>query len=123
MRAGMRRVRWRPSRPRRCRDDSLPFAFGPPVEIVQPHEMAGEYLLEMKRASDAAREYKLALARAPGRTAALIGLAMAQLEMRARADAWRTNFLAAKNFAGADSAAMPALASLRARLDAPSAPR
>lgn len=59
--------------------------------------------------------------------ALLVGAARggAQLEMGARADAWRTNFLAAKNFAGADSAAMPALASLRARLDAPasSAPR
>jgi tetratricopeptide (TPR) repeat protein len=80
-----------------AQDDSLPFAFGPPVEIVQPHELAGEYLLEMKRPSEAVREYKLALARAPGRTAALIGLARAQLEMGARADARRTYQLAAKN--------------------------
>ena len=58
-----------------AQDDSLPFAFGPPVEIVSPHEMAAEYLLELGRAGDAAREYKLALARAPGRTAALVGLA------------------------------------------------
>ena len=86
-----------------AQDDSLPFAFGPPVEIVAPHEMAGEYLLEMKRANDAAREYKLALARAPGRTTALIGLATAQLEMGARADARRTYLQAAKNLAGADS--------------------
>ena len=81
-----------------AQDDSLPFAFGPPVEIVSPHEMAGEYLLELNRAGDAAREYKLALARAPGRTAALVGLAKAQLALGQRADARRTYLLAAKNF-------------------------
>ena len=90
-----------------AQDDSLPFAFGPPVEIVSPHELAGEYLLELNRASDAEREYKLALARAPGRTAALIGLAKAQLALGQRADARRTYQLAAKNFAGADSSAVP----------------
>ena len=99
-----------------AQDDSLPFAFGPPVEIVSPHEMAGEYLLEVRRASDAAREYKLALARAPGRTAALIGLATAQLELGQRADARRTYLQASKNFAGADSAAAPVIAALRAQV-------
>jgi hypothetical protein len=102
-----------------AQDDSLPYAFGPPVEIVSPHEMAGEYLLELKRASDAAREYKLALARAPGRTAALIGLATAQLELGQRADARRTYLQAAKNLGGADSDAGPALSALRARIGAP----
>jgi predicted Zn-dependent protease len=97
-------------------DDSLPFAFGPPVEIVSPHEMAGEYLLELNRAGDAAREYKLALARAPGRTAALIGLAKAQLALGQRAEARRTYLLAAKNFAGADSSAAPAVAAMRPSL-------
>lgn len=90
-------------------DDSLPFAFGPPVEIVSPHELAGEYLLELGRAGDAAREYKLALGRAPGRTAALLGLATAQMDLGLRAEARRTYTLAAKNLAHADSAAMPAL--------------
>jgi len=99
-----------------AQDDSLPFAFGPPVEIVSPHEMAGEYLLEMKRASDAAREYKLALARAPGRTAALVGLAKAQLALGQRADARRAYLQAAKNFAGADSSAAPEIAALRPRI-------
>ncbi|HLB08872.1 MAG TPA: tetratricopeptide repeat protein, partial [Gemmatimonadaceae bacterium] len=99
-----------------AQDDSLPFAFGPPVEIVSPHEMAGEYLLELNRASDAAREYKLALGRAPGRTAALVGLAKAQLALGQRADARRTYRQAAKNFAGADSSAAPAIAALRQRI-------
>ncbi|MEO7039598.1 MAG: hypothetical protein ABI446_09075 [Gemmatimonadaceae bacterium] len=102
-----------------AQDDALPFAFGPPVEIVSPHELAGEYLLELRRAKEAEREYKLELARAPGRTAALIGLATAQLELEQRADARRTYLHAAKNLAGADGAAMPAIAALRARLDAP----
>ena len=61
-------------------DDSLPFAFGPPVEIVSPHELAGEYLLGLGKASDAKREYTLALERAPRRTAALMGLATAQVD-------------------------------------------
>ena len=67
-----------------AQDDSLPFAFGPPVEIVSPHELAGEYLLRLERPDDAVREYKLALARAPGRTTSLIGLAYAQLKLGAR---------------------------------------
>jgi tetratricopeptide (TPR) repeat protein len=106
-------------------DDSLPFAFGPPVEIVSPHELAGEYLLELGRHGDAMREYKLALGRAPGRTASLIGLATAHVELGQRVDARRSYALAAKNFAHADSAATPQLAKLRARLDAraPSATR
>jgi tetratricopeptide (TPR) repeat protein len=103
-------------------DDSLPFAFGPPVEIVQPHELAGEYLLELGKASDAKREYTLALGRAPGRTAALIGLATAQVELRQRTDARKSYALAAKNLAHADGAATTALAKLRARLDAEAPP-
>lgn len=102
-----------------AQDDSLPFAFGPPVEIVSPHELAGAYLLELRRASDAAREYTLALAGAPGRSTALIGLATAQLERGRRAEARRTYLRAAKNLAGGDSAALRAIAELRARLDAP----
>ncbi|MDQ2766763.1 MAG: hypothetical protein M3Y30_06365, partial [Gemmatimonadota bacterium] len=78
-------------------DDSLPFAFGPPVEIISPHELAGEYLLELGKPSDGLREYRLALGRAPGRTAALIGLATAQAELGQRADARRSYALAAKN--------------------------
>jgi hypothetical protein len=73
------------------------------VEIVPPHELAGEYLLELGRPNDALREYGLALGRAPGRTAALIGLATAQAELGRRADARRSYALAAKNFARADS--------------------
>jgi hypothetical protein len=91
-------------------DDSLPFAFGPPVEIVSPHELAGEYLLESGRASDAKREYTHALARAPGRTAALLGLAKAQMALGQKAAARRTYLLAAKNLVGADSGAAPELA-------------
>ena len=103
-------------------DDSLPFAFGPPVEIVSPHELAGEYLVELGRASNAKREYTLALGRAPGRTAALIGLGMAQAELGQRADARRSYALAAKNLVRADSSATSALAKLRLRLDAGESP-
>ena len=98
-------------------DDSLPFAFGPPVEIVSPHELAGEYLLRLQRPDDAVREYTRALARAPGRTTSLIGLAYAQLELRARDEARRAYMRAAKNFGHADRAVAPIIAKLRARLN------
>ena len=97
-------------------DDSLPFAFGPPVEIVSPHELAGEYLLEFGKPSDARREYALALGRAPGRTAALVGLATAQLKLGQRADARRSYAIAAKNLVRGESAATVSLATLQARL-------
>jgi hypothetical protein len=103
-------------------DDSLPFAFGPPVEIVPPHELAGEYLLELGRPSDALREYGLALGRAPGRTAALIGLATAQTELGRRADARRSYALVAKNLAHADSSAIVTSCS-RATRSRPICPR
>ena len=99
-------------------DDSLPFAFGPPVEIVSPHEVAGEYLLELGKAKEAKREYMLALGRAPGRTAALIGLAAAELALGERVEARREYAVAAKNLARGDSAARVPLTKLRARLDA-----
>ncbi len=98
-------------------DDSLPFAFGPPVEIVSPHELAGEYLLRLERPDDAVREYKLALARAPGRTTSLIGLAYAQLKLGTRDGARRAYLRAAKNFGHADHAAAPAITQLRSRLN------
>jgi tetratricopeptide (TPR) repeat protein len=100
-------------------DDSLPFAFGPPVEIISPHELAGEYLRAMGRPADAVREYKLALARAPGRTRALLGLASAQADLGQRAEAHRTFLLAAKNLAHADNGAVPELTKLRTRVGAP----
>jgi hypothetical protein len=103
-------------------DDSLPFAFGPPVEIVPPHELAGEYLLELGRPGDALREYGLALGRAPGRTVALIGLATAQTELGRRADARRSHTLVAKNLAHADSSAIVTSCS-RATRSRPICPR
>ena len=58
-------------------DDSLPFPFGPPVPVKPPHELTGEMLLASNRPAEARAEFQLALARAPRRPAALLGLAQA----------------------------------------------
>ena len=58
-------------------EQSLPVEFGPPMTFKPPHEAAGELLLEMGRFADAEAEFTLALARTPGRTSSLLGLARA----------------------------------------------
>jgi tetratricopeptide (TPR) repeat protein len=55
-------------------EDTLPMAFGPP-DIVKPsHELLGEVFMELQRPADAKREFLRALALAPGRMRALLGL-------------------------------------------------
>ena len=58
-------------------EDSIPHAFGPPFVNQPSHELAGRALLDAGNAADARREYTVALARTPRRTAALLGLARA----------------------------------------------
>jgi predicted Zn-dependent protease len=58
-------------------DDAMPFLFGPPETEKPPHELLGEVLLEAGRAAEARQEFQLALARAPGRSLALLDLARA----------------------------------------------
>ena len=56
-------------------EEAMPFAFGPP-EIDKPSgELLGEVLLKLKRPKEAYPEFQAALARAPRRTALLLGLA------------------------------------------------
>lgn len=88
-------------------DDSLPFAFGPPVEIESPHERAGDYLLEVGRPADAVKEFRLALAHGPGRTASLVGLAKAERALGNRAEALKNYLSAERNWKRADPAWAP----------------
>jgi tetratricopeptide (TPR) repeat protein len=60
-----------------AQEDALPFEFGPP-EIEKPsHELLGEVLLASGQASEARREFELALKRTPGRSLTLLDLARA----------------------------------------------
>jgi tetratricopeptide (TPR) repeat protein len=55
-------------------EDALPMDFGPPAIVKPSHELFGEVLLQLRRPADAQREFTRALALAPGRARALIGL-------------------------------------------------
>ncbi|GIW52759.1 MAG: hypothetical protein KatS3mg081_2114 [Gemmatimonadales bacterium] len=55
----------------------LPYEFGPPATYKPPRELRGELLLSSGRAEEAAKEFRRALERTPGRTQALLGLARA----------------------------------------------
>jgi tetratricopeptide (TPR) repeat protein len=58
-------------------EESMPFNFGPPFVDKPTRELLGEVFLELGRPQDASVEFKSALARAPGRTSSLLGLAQA----------------------------------------------
>jgi tetratricopeptide (TPR) repeat protein len=58
-------------------EESLPFEFGPPAVIKPTHELLGEVLLQLERYDEAIAAFEQALARAPRRTASLVGLAHA----------------------------------------------
>lgn len=54
-------------------EDGLGFDFGPPVVVKPAHELLGEILIELGRASEAKTEFEKALARAPRRSLSLRG--------------------------------------------------
>ena len=59
-------------------EQATPIEFGPPFVDKPAHELLGDVLLAMGRASDAAAAYESALARAPNRAASVRGLARAR---------------------------------------------
>jgi tetratricopeptide (TPR) repeat protein len=76
--------------------DTMPAEFGPPDVVKPAHELLGEILLESGKPAEAQREFTLALAQAPRRALALLGLARAaaaagdrQTAARAREDLQR----------------------------------
>lgn len=60
-------------------DDALPMPFGPPQTAKPPHELLGDLLLRAGNSTRALAEYRHALARAPGRSHTLFGIARAAL--------------------------------------------
>jgi tetratricopeptide (TPR) repeat protein len=58
-------------------EEAMPFAFGPPLVDKPSHELLGELLLALDRPAEAQAAFTQALARAPERTASLLGLARA----------------------------------------------
>ncbi len=58
-------------------EDTMPFEFGPPVVVKPSHELFGEILLDLGRASDAQQQFERALQLAPKRALALRGLGRA----------------------------------------------
>lgn len=53
---------------------SMPFEFGPPLIDKPSDELLGELLVSLKRPAEARKAFEAALARAPARTASLLGL-------------------------------------------------
>lgn len=68
-------------------EDRLPMEFGPPDVVKPSHELLGEVLLQLGRASEAQREFTRALELAPGRARSLLGLGRAALAARDKAGA------------------------------------
>lgn len=58
-------------------EDRMSFEFGPPDVVKPAHELAGEILFLLGRSAEAKAEFEASLARAPGRSRSLLGLARA----------------------------------------------
>ena len=65
-------------------ETAMPFEFGPPFIEKPTLELLGDQLMAMKRPAEAAVAYREALARTPGRTAAVEGLQAAMSDSKMR---------------------------------------
>ena len=97
-------------------EDGMPAEFGPPAVVKPSHELLGSVLLETGRASAAVTEFQRALALAPGRSPALLGLGRAARAAKREAISARAYATLAANWHAAD-AGLPALAEARAGAD------
>ncbi|MDQ6769969.1 MAG: hypothetical protein M3Z54_08280 [Gemmatimonadota bacterium] len=80
----------------------LPMPFGPPSTIKPPRESAGELLIALGRPAEARKEFVLALARTPRRTAPMLGLARAEYALGNRVESARLYWELATIWHGAD---------------------
>ncbi|MEP7128859.1 MAG: hypothetical protein ABI729_08325 [Chitinophagales bacterium] len=62
-------------------ENSVSYSFGPPSVVKPSNEMYGEWLLTMKRPSEAITQFELALKAAPNRTLSVNGLAAATSQL------------------------------------------
>jgi tetratricopeptide (TPR) repeat protein len=60
-------------------EDAMPFEFGPPQFAKPTHELLGEVLLAANKPAEAKTAFQRSLARMPGRSRSLIGLARAAI--------------------------------------------
>lgn len=88
---------------------SLPMDFGPPAILRPAHEALAEGLLVAGRFAEAQAAYHRALARTPGRSRSLAGLAQAASKAGDSADAERAMKQLRANFHAADPGALEAL--------------
>jgi len=101
-----------------ARYDALPFAFGPPIVVKPPHELAGEMLLAMQRPKEALAEFDAALKLAPNRALSLLGRMHAFQDIGDLTGAGRTRAQLAAIWHGADRD-LPLLAEVRPAAAAP----
>ena len=101
------------------RYEALPFAFGPPVVVKPPRELAGEMLLALHRPKDALVEFDAALKLAPRRALSLLGRlhALQMMDDHAGVVKARAALAAVWHHADAD---LPLLAEARAGMAKPS---
>jgi tetratricopeptide (TPR) repeat protein len=83
-------------------EDALTFDFGPPAVVKPAHEFAGELLLGAKRFADSRKEFETALAKTPGRSLSLLGLARSASQSGDAAAAREAYSDLAKNWNKAD---------------------
>jgi hypothetical protein len=91
----------------------MPAEFGPPAVVKPSHELLAGLLLESGRAAEAVPEFQRALALAPGRSGALLGLGRAARAAGRETISARAYATLAANWHAAD-AGLPALAEARA---------
>ena len=96
-----------------ARYDALPFAFGPPVTVKPPHELAGDMLMAMSRPKEALAEYDAALKLAPRRALSLLGRVQALQAMGDASAATKARATLAEVWHAAD-ADLPLSASMKA---------
>ena len=86
-------------------EEAIPLVFGPPVVEKPSPELLAEELLAAGRAADARQNVEAALARTPGRTAALRTLLAVQKALGESQAAARTEAAIARNVAREGAAA------------------
>ncbi len=94
-------------------EDGMPAEFGPPAVVKPSHELLGALLLENGTAGEAVTEFQRALALAPGRSGALLGLGRAARAAGQEAISAQAYATLAANWHAADGG-LPALAEARA---------
>ena len=101
------------------REESLPYEFGPPATLMPPHELLAAELAALDRHGEARTAWEDQLARTPGRTQALLGLARSAIALGDETVAREAYAALAETWVGADGM-VPGLVEARAAGATPS---